>query len=74
VLRKQLPKYLGERVDIDDLAVADDTRGERSAGGALDAHFPGPRLDSSHVPRLDVQSNDALPGSESHARELIGWP
>ena len=58
VLGEQVTERGGERVDVDDLAVADDAGGKRRRGGALDLDLARARLDGGHVAGLDVEAYD----------------
>ena len=65
--RRTAREGLRERVDVDDLAVADDARGERRNRGALDgdAAARSPRLRS----RARCRADDCLPCRSSHERQ-----
>ena len=58
VLGEQVAQRGGERLDVDDLAVADDAGGKRRGGGALDLDLARARLDGGHVAGLDVETDD----------------
>ena len=48
----------GERLDVDDLAVADDARRAAAPRGALDRDLTRTRLDGGDVAGLDVEADD----------------
>jgi hypothetical protein len=60
VLGEHVAKNRGERLDVDDLAVAHDPGRERGRGGALDGHLTGASFDGSDVAGLDVESDESL--------------
>ena len=57
---EQVAQRRGERLDVDHLAVADDARGKLGAGGTLDGHVTGARLNRCDVSGLDVETDDGF--------------
>ena len=65
VLGEHRAQNLGERLDVDDLAVADHPGRQRRGGSAFDGN-PVARLHSRHVAGLDVKTDDLLGVRASH--------
>jgi hypothetical protein len=58
VLVEHLAKHCGERVDVDDLTIADDAGRERRGRRALNRGAAGRRLHRGHVARFDRKTDD----------------
>ena len=60
VLGEHVAQDRRKRLDVDDLAIANDAGRQRGRGGALDGHLARAAFDGGDVAGLDVESDESL--------------